>query len=101
MGEPMGAAGAIVEEDVRQLGLLATARGEPQSGRVRYAAAMYFYQRGMLSEASLEVYRTCSVFDHEDPRPVLARCGLSSEVASIEIRVGATAAGARIRRRSS
>ena len=36
-------------EDARQLGYLATPLGKPGSGRVRYAAATHFYNRGMLS----------------------------------------------------
>lgn len=73
--------------DRRQLEWLVTRPGEPGSGRVRYAAAMYFYQRGLLSDAALEVYRTCSVFDHEDPRPVLSRAGLSCELDALGERV--------------
>jgi hypothetical protein len=71
-------------EDGRQWSLLGTECGEPWSGRARYAAAMYFYQRGVLSEAVLEVYRTCSVFDHEDPRPYLARLGLMGELDALQ-----------------
>lgn len=70
--------------DLRQLAWLHAAPGEPMSGRVRYAAAMHFYQRGWLSEASLEVYRTCSVIDHEDPKPVLAQLGLAGELEAID-----------------
>lgn len=66
-------------EDARQLALLNATLNEPSSGRTRYAAAVYFYQRGMISEDCLEVYRTCSVFDHEDPKPVLAQLGLLQE----------------------
>ena len=60
-------------EDARQLGYLATPLGKPGSGRVRYAAATHFYNRGMLSADALEVYRILALIDAEDPGPLLAR----------------------------
>ena len=60
-------------EDARQLGHLAMPLGQPGSGRVRYAAAMHFYNRGMLSADALEVYRILALIDAEDPGPLLAR----------------------------
>lgn len=63
-------------EDTRQLALLTAPTGVAGSGRVRYAAAMYFYQRRLLSAEALEVYRTCSPIDGEDPRATLRRLGL-------------------------
>jgi hypothetical protein len=71
------------EEDARQLAALNSTSNEPLAGRARYAAAMYFYHRGLISEDSLEVYRTCSVFDHEDPRPVLELLGLADEISAL------------------
>ena len=71
-------------EDLRQLAMLGSPLDEPISGRARYGAAMYFYQRGMISEESLEVYRICSRIDHEDPGPFLARLGLAKEVEALE-----------------
>lgn len=70
-------------EDRRQLEMLVTTPGEPDSGRVRYAAAMYFYQRGMISAECLEVYRICARIDHEDPQPFLARLGFASEIEAL------------------
>ncbi len=55
-------------EDELQAGLLATPVGLRDSGRVRYAAAMYFYQRRMISGDILEVYRACSKNDLIDPK---------------------------------
>ncbi len=72
------------DEDVSQLELLDAAFDEPMSGRVRYAAAMYFYQRGMISAECLEVYRICSRLDHEDPGPFLASLGLAEEVEALK-----------------
>lgn len=60
------------EEDRRQQGYLATPFGVPGSGRVRYAAAMYFFARGMIDAATLEAYRVCSPIDHEDPAGLIA-----------------------------
>jgi hypothetical protein len=71
------------DEDMSQLAMLATPFEEPMSGRIRYAAAMYFYQRGMISAECLEVYRICSRIDHEDPHPFLARLGLANEVEAL------------------
>ena len=51
------------EEDVRQKRFLETPLGEPSSGMVRYAAAMYFFQKGMLGERELELYRAQSKVD--------------------------------------
>lgn len=37
------------------------------SGYIRYCAAMYFYNLGILSDEMLEIYRRCCKFDKEDP----------------------------------
>lgn len=42
------------------------------SGRVRYAAAMELYQRGLISAESLEIYRIASARDWQDPAPMLS-----------------------------
>ena len=47
--------------------LLNSKLGVSGSGYVRYGAAMYFYNQGILSEAMLEIYRRCCKFDNEDP----------------------------------
>jgi hypothetical protein len=77
---PMARIVPATPEDRAQLALLATPPDEAMSGRIRYAAAMYFYQRGMISEECLEVYRICSRLDREDPVPFLTRVGLAEEV---------------------
>lgn len=71
-------------EDARQADILTGAIGAPFSGRDRYAAAMYFYQRGLLSDRCLEVYRSCSIIDGENPKAALANLGLLHEVERIE-----------------
>jgi hypothetical protein len=60
-------------EDHRQFADLSTPPGVPGSGRLRYAAAMHFYNRGMLEAEALEVYRILALIDAEDPAPLLAR----------------------------
>lgn len=74
----------LSEEDRHQLELLGAPFETPMSGRVRYAAAMYFYQRGMISAECLEVYRICARIDHEDPEPFLARLGLAKEIEALK-----------------
>lgn len=59
--------------------LLQTPLGEPWSGRARYAAAMFFYQRGVIDAEVLEVYRICSRLDWQDPFPILADRGLDAD----------------------
>lgn len=43
------------------------------SGRARYAAAMFFYAKGEMDAATLEVYRYLARLDAEDPVDVLER----------------------------
>ena len=71
---------ARTDEDHHQLALLGAPTGLPGSGRVRYGAAMYFNRTGRLSDAALEVYRTCSPCDGEDPSALLRERGLGAEV---------------------
>ena len=54
-------------EKKMQQELLNSKLGISGSGYARYGAAMYFYNQGILSEAMLEIYRTCCKFDNEDP----------------------------------
>jgi hypothetical protein len=63
-------------EDDAQLAWLATPPGLPGSGRQRYAAAMYFHEKGVMPDPVLEIYRICSPRDHEDPAALLAARGL-------------------------
>ena len=59
--------------------LVNTPRGEPWSGRTRYAAAMYFYKRGELPPEALEVYRLCSRLDGEDPLSIMRDRGVGKD----------------------
>lgn len=62
---------AMDEETRRQMELVASPPGGEWSSRARYAAAMYFYQRGEMSADVLEVYRISSRLDAEDAIEVL------------------------------
>ena len=54
-------------EDRLQIKLLKKPVGMKNSGYIRYAAAMYFFNKGLITEETLEVYRICCKFDNEDP----------------------------------
>lgn len=73
----------VTDEDERQYAMLTSPPGPPFSGRVRYAAAMYFYMRRMIGDDVLEVYRICSGLDREEPRISVERRGLAHEIAGV------------------
>ncbi|MFT3988831.1 hypothetical protein [Aestuariivirga sp.] len=50
-------------EDRLQYALLQTPPQTEQGGRVRYAAAMYFYNRAMLDAETLEAFRVVAKED--------------------------------------
>ena len=55
------------KEDFTQYEFLNTPISITKSGYTRYGAAMYFFNRGFISEATLEIYRICCKFDHYNP----------------------------------
>jgi Dimethlysulfonioproprionate lyase len=61
---------------MREAAHLATAVGEPGSGRVRYGAAMALYRDGAISAEQLEIYRVASAHDNTDPTLLLQDRGL-------------------------
>lgn len=67
------------DETARNWTLIATPTGEEWSGRARYAAAMFFYQRGEMSAEVLEVYRVCSRLDAEDPLAIIRDRGVGRD----------------------
>jgi len=72
-------------ETRRQWQLVTMPAGVEWSGRARYAAAMYFHQRGEMDAETLEVYRLCSRLDHENPIDALKRYRIGADwVARIE-----------------
>jgi len=67
------------EETHRNREIVTTPPGSEWSGRARYAAAMYFFQRGEMAAEVLEVYRICSRLDAEDPVSVLRRWKIGAD----------------------
>jgi hypothetical protein len=67
------------DEDARNWQLVRTPLGEEWSGRTRYAAAMYLYRKGEMSAEVLEVYRTCSRLDSEDPLAIIRDRGIGNQ----------------------
>jgi hypothetical protein len=63
-------------EIAEQWALVNTPLGEAWSGRTRYAAAMWFYQRGEMDAGTLEVYRICARLDRQDPLPIIRDRGV-------------------------
>lgn len=73
------------EETRRNWQIVAMPPGAEWSGRARYAAAMYLYQRGEMAADVLEVYRICSRLDAEDPISVLRRWRIGADwIAKLE-----------------
>ena len=60
----------------RQADMLHTPVGAQGSGAARYAAAMFFYNERAMSIEMLEIYRSCSKFDHEDPLDMARHKGI-------------------------
>lgn len=58
----------MTAEDKAQWQLLHTPLGEHHSGRVRYAAAMHLFHRGLIDAELLEAFRVCAKRDDEYPR---------------------------------
>jgi hypothetical protein len=68
-----------VEEDRENWRLVRTPLGEDGSGRARYAAAMHFYNRGLMSAEVLEAYRICARLDAHDPLALLRDRGIGAD----------------------
>ncbi|MEI2301796.1 hypothetical protein [Ensifer sp. MJa1] len=67
------------DETKRHWEMIRLPAGAEWSGRARYAAAMFFYQRGLMDAETLEVYRICSRLDAEDPAEVLRRYRIGAD----------------------
>jgi hypothetical protein len=66
-------------EAAEQWQLVNTPLGQEWSGRTRYAAAMFFYQRGEMNAGTLEVYRICARLDWQDPLPIIRDRGVGED----------------------
>jgi hypothetical protein len=71
-------------EDRRQLQLLLSSVGIEGTGRDRYAAAMYFWQRRKLGDKALEIFRALAKDDDTDPAQVLQHAGLAEELKTLQ-----------------
>jgi hypothetical protein len=67
------------DEDARNWALVRAPLGEEWSGRARYGAAVYLYNRGEMSPEVLEVYRICSRLDAEDPLAIIRDRGIGAD----------------------
>lgn len=74
----------MTPENQLQLQLLLGAVGAEGSGKDRYAAAMYFWQRGQLGDRSLEIFRALAKDDATDPTTVLRHAGLAAELQTLQ-----------------
>lgn len=66
-------------EIARNWDIIRSPLGEEWSGRARFAAAMFFYQRGELNADALEVYRLCSRLDAQDPLSIIRERGVDNK----------------------
>ena len=55
------------------------------AGKMRYAAAMYFYQKAALSDVVLEIYRTVAKDDHTNPLKLLSKLDKQNEIEEEQI----------------
>ena len=57
--------------------LLFTSVGIKGSGAIRYGAAMFLYNVGLVNKDMLDIYRICSKYDHENPRDLAQHEGVT------------------------
>ncbi|HAB38799.1 MAG TPA: hypothetical protein DCE52_12520 [Rhodobacteraceae bacterium] len=57
--------------------LLFTSVGIKGSGAMRYGAAMFLYNVGLVNKDMLEIYRICSKYDHENPLELAMSQGIT------------------------
>ena len=77
----------VTAEDQLQYQLLHTRSAAGDGGQTRYAAAMYFYNRGMIDDKVLEIYRGLAKDPSADPDKALkaAQCDHHIELKPSEI----------------
>ena len=75
-------------EDEKQYKLLKSVSAEVDAGQIRFAAAMYFYNRSMINAKALEIFRGLAKEPSTDPRTVLekAECLDQIELETTETR---------------
>ena len=75
-------------EDEKQYQFLKSVSVEADGGQIRYAAAMYFYNRGMINAKALEIFRGLAKQPSTDPLVALnkAQCLDQIELQTTETR---------------
>jgi hypothetical protein len=68
------------KEDRAQFEQLHSPSESAGAGNMRYAAAMYFYQKAALSEVVLEIYRGLAKDDHTNPLSIVAALNRENEI---------------------
>jgi hypothetical protein len=67
-------------EDHQQYKLLNSRSVAADEGQIRYAAAMYFYNRGMIGDKALEIYRSHAKDPAADPLKALAAANCQDQI---------------------
>ena len=67
-------------EDHEQYRFLTSASAAADGGQIRYAAAMYFYNRGMIGDKVLEIYRSHAKDPTTDPLKALAAANCLDQI---------------------
>ncbi len=70
----------LTREDREQFERLRSLSIDAGAGKMRYAAAMYFYQRGTLSDTTLEIYRSLAKDDCVNPVKLIETLGRRAEI---------------------
>jgi hypothetical protein len=67
-------------QDLKQYRLLNSRSADADGGQVRYAAAMYFFNRGMIGDKALEIYRSHTNEPAADPLKALAAANCLDQI---------------------
>lgn len=70
----------LTHEDREQFQQLRSLSFNAGAGKMRYAAAMYFYQRGTLTDTTLEIYRSLSKDDFSNPIDLIETLAHRTEI---------------------
>lgn len=70
----------LTNEDHQQYQLLRSTSKAADGGEVRYAAAMYFYNRGMMNDKALEIFRGLAKEPSADPLKALAAAECQGQI---------------------
>ena len=68
------------KEDRMQFEQLRSPSTSSGAGKMRYAAAMHFYQKAALSDVVLEIYRGLAKDDQTNPLKIVIAAGKQNEI---------------------